>query len=87
MFRTARFGKRLGNVGKDSPIGEGDRKDVGKVDGPERRKQGIEMEGTVSAPGMGTGERNAASAAGSLPKHHGMLVEKKAAFHYIEKPQ
>jgi hypothetical protein len=87
LLGTPRFGKRLRYVGKDSPIGHGDRKDVRKVDRPERRKQGIEMEGTVPAPGIGTGERNAAATPGPLPKSHGMLVKKKAAFHYIEKPQ
>jgi hypothetical protein len=60
---------------------------VRKVDGPERRKQGEEMEGTVPAPGIGTGERNTAATTGDLPKSHGMLMEKKAAFRYIKKPQ
>jgi hypothetical protein len=74
-------------IGKDSPIGQGDREDVRKVDRPERRKQGIEMEGPVPAPGIGTGERNAAATTGSLPKSHRVLMKKKAAFHYIEKTQ
>jgi hypothetical protein len=77
----------LGYVCKDSPIGQGDRKDVRKVDGPERRKQGIEMEGPVPTPGIGTGERNDAATTGSLPKSHRMLMKKEAAFHYIEKTQ